>query len=543
MITKTCNNCKNQYIYDSSNRWTQFINTIGKIRKYDSAAYCSGKCAGEDAKRKLHGKGVQDKAKDTIERVYGDRVFSRSKIVRDRIQRTCEERYGTKTPLQNREIRQKTYESNVNNRGGTYHLQTDPVLEKNWATKRTDEYREFQRSLAEKQGFVDISRKACLEKYGVNNFFGRPDLLREKLEERYGISNIREREGVSEKAAETRRLSKAVNVGEFNEEVFRSKFVIDNMFELEGCATYYNITIKSASHFKKKFGITENNRYTRKTLEKSVYDYICSDLEFQEEVVRNDRSVINPLELDLYVPSKNIAIEINGDYWHSEQANPDKTRHQRKSQLCENKGIRLIHVWEHEWLSDVDSYRIKKMLRKILSPDSPKVLYGRKCVVKEISQNEFDSLASENHLLGTTKCPVRLGLYFGEELVACQGYRRHERFEWELARYVNADYAILGGAEKMFDHFLSIYNPKSCVSYVDFSKFYGKVDLKMGFNYIRTTEPTNSWVMNGERLDRRTARYRYQRELSWKDYETWMLKNAFKIWDSGKKVMVWTKPT
>ena len=35
------------------------------------------------------------------------------------------------------------------------------------------------------------------------------------------------------------------------------------------------------------------------------------------EYESNNRSILNGKELDIYIPSKNIAIECNGVYWHS----------------------------------------------------------------------------------------------------------------------------------------------------------------------------------------------------------------------------------
>lgn len=38
------------------------------------------------------------------------------------------------------------------------------------------------------------------------------------------------------------------------------------------------------------------------------------------EVIENDRRLIAPLELDFVLPQFNIAIEVNGSYWHRDGA-------------------------------------------------------------------------------------------------------------------------------------------------------------------------------------------------------------------------------
>ena len=57
-------------------------------------------------------------------------------------------------------------------------------------------------------------------------------------------------------------------------------------------------------------------------------------------------------ELDVYISSKNFAIEYNGDYWHSEKFGRDEAWHRRKSDEAKANGITLLHVWDSKWNSD-----------------------------------------------------------------------------------------------------------------------------------------------------------------------------------------------
>jgi hypothetical protein len=66
--------------------------------------------------------------------------------------------------------------------------------------------------------------------------------------------------------------------------------------------------------------------------------------------IQNDRTTIkNPktnrwLELDFFIPDSNLAIEVNGRYWHRNLEH----RHKLKTRLCKEKDIKLIHLWEDE---------------------------------------------------------------------------------------------------------------------------------------------------------------------------------------------------
>ena len=54
-----------------------------------------------------------------------------------------------------------------------------------------------------------------------------------------------------------------------------------------------------------------------------------------------------------------IAVEFNGIYWHS-ISNKDPGYHLMKTKKCEELGIKLIHVWEDQWINDKD--RVKAFL-------------------------------------------------------------------------------------------------------------------------------------------------------------------------------------
>jgi len=62
------------------------------------------------------------------------------------------------------------------------------------------------------------------------------------------------------------------------------------------------------------------------------------------EVLSSERSLIAPKELDIVIPSKGIAIEFNGLYWHSEASGKDRNYHLDKTKACEAKGYQSIHM-------------------------------------------------------------------------------------------------------------------------------------------------------------------------------------------------------
>lgn len=98
------------------------------------------------------------------------------------------------------------------------------------------------------------------------------------------------------------------------------------------------------------------------------------------KILNNVHSIIPPYELDIVVPEKKLAIEFNGLYWHND-SKIDNKYHLRKTKLCEEKGIQLIHIFEDEWNYKQDI--VKSRLKNLLGIYD-KTVYARKCEVREV---------------------------------------------------------------------------------------------------------------------------------------------------------------
>ena len=90
--------------------------------------------------------------------------------------------------------------------------------------------------------------------------------------------------------------------------------------------------------------------YTSSKYEEEICDYL--DM-LNVDYKRNDRSIISPYEIDILIPSKKIAIEIDGLYWHNYEK-VGKYYHLEKTKKCENQGFVLIHIFENDWINRKD---------------------------------------------------------------------------------------------------------------------------------------------------------------------------------------------
>lgn len=100
--------------------------------------------------------------------------------------------------------------------------------------------------------------------------------------------------------------------------------------------------------------------------EESLFKFICS-ISQGRDVIRNTRDIISPKEIDIYIPSLNIAIEYNGTYWHSGRFVKNEDYHHDKWNICKNNNIKLLSVWEDDWLyrrDSVESFLIRTLQKE-----------------------------------------------------------------------------------------------------------------------------------------------------------------------------------
>lgn len=93
----------------------------------------------------------------------------------------------------------------------------------------------------------------------------------------------------------------------------------------------------------------------------------------------NDWKIIAPYQLDAYIPSLNVAIEFNGNYWHSDKfliPNHNMTAdeyHTMKSLMCKQKNIELLFVWEYDWYESSELI-IKSLEKYFKTGKKPNIL-------------------------------------------------------------------------------------------------------------------------------------------------------------------------
>jgi len=234
--------------------------------------------------------------------------------------------------------------------------------------------------------------------------------------------------------------------------------------------------------------------------------------------VRN-RQVIPPLEVDIFLPELKIAIEYHGLYFHSFHPNRHlqdvrckfkteddaKTYHRKKLDACKNKSIRLISIFEDEWLfkRNICESKIKSLLGK------SERLYARDLELRELNTEETKKFMDANHLQGF-RGGYTIGLVQGD-IVYCamtlsKPIRSHTAANKtiEVGRFASAcGYNVVGGFSKILKKAKVWAKEKGYLilkTHCDLRWGVGAVYEKTGFRRIGETKYTPHYVKSLKRF-------------------------------------------
>lgn len=279
--------------------------------------------------------------------------------------------------------------------------------------------------------------------------------------------------------------------------------------------------------------------------EKEIYDYISS---LGVECEQSNRSILGGLEIDIYIPKYNIGIECDGLRWHNELFK-DKNYHLDKTNTCREKGVRLIHIFEDEWVKKSEIW--KSMLRNMLGKSVKKV-YARKCELRNVSSKDVRGFLDGNHIQGYSNSRINYGLYYNDELVSLMTFGlprinlggKIEDGHFELVRFCNkVGINVIGAASKLFKHFIDENDPIEVVSYSDKRWSLGNLYEILGFVHSHDSNPNYFYVDNMERINR----FRFRKSMLVKEgydankseHEIMTERGIYRIYDCGTMVWKW----
>ena len=408
-------------------------------------------------------------------------------------QKTYNEKYGGLHPMQTSQTVDNFKKSLFKNHGEDYF--TNYLVKE---SKKTN----LEKYGDENYNNKEQSKKTCLEKYGVENYVYTEEYKERSKKtclEKYGVEFPSQSTPYKEKLKNTI-FERFLTTGRF-----------DNFTPLFDIKTYNGVLNKEKYLFKcdrcnqtiicylhaGKYPICFNcDKDNASFFQKEIFDFLREELGNDVIILTNDRSILYPQEIDIYIPSLKLAIEFNGLFWHSElSGSKNKIYHLNKLNKCITKEIKLIHIFEDDWINK------KEIVKSILLNKINKtkcVIYARNCDIKIIDTEKCGDFLKIHHIQGNDKSNIKIGLFFNNELISVMTFcksRFDKNYEYEMSRFCNKlNTSIVGGASKLFSYFINTYTPKSVVTYADRKYFGGDVYSKLGFSFISHAPPSYKYI-------------------------------------------------
>lgn len=235
--------------------------------------------------------------------------------------------------------------------------------------------------------------------------------------------------------------------------------------------------------------------------ENYIADYI-RNLGF--EVVQSSRpDFMNGQELDIFIPSKNFAIEYNGSIFHNSNKlgsdfilshSKDKKYHYEKWKLCNDTGVRLLSIYDFYFADEAKREIYLSKIKHYLGLDGR--IYARKCRIAEISNSESKLFYKNNHLEGCgfyQKDAKSFGIYYQDQIMMCftihEEYSQSNKvFELKLHRICTLNGVTVVGGISMASKFIKR----------NFGKFKYLITLSSGGSSLigqcRIIDPRYFWV-------------------------------------------------
>lgn len=201
-------------------------------------------------------------------------------------------------------------------------------------------------------------------------------------------------------------------------------------------------------------------------------------------------------ELDIYIESHQLAIEYCGVYWHCD-LHPRITAdyHAKKLQWCNGNNIRLITIYDIEWINSQEICKSTILNALNLNTTLPSV-GARRCEVVTVDKATKRQFFDAHHIQGNDKSNVCIGLVYDDVLIAClSAFVRGS--VCEITRFATKrDIRVPGGFTKLMRRLVTIADPSTVVTYADLRWSEGKLYENAGFDVVSRVAPSFNIIDN-----------------------------------------------
>lgn len=204
-------------------------------------------------------------------------------------------------------------------------------------------------------------------------------------------------------------------------------------------------------------------------------------------------------ELDLWYPEKGVAVEYNGDYWHSRGLGR-ASRHIAKTTICEQKGIHLINIFERFWRNEDIKPKIINILNNFISKEKLKRVDGE---IKEVSKQEEQEFIRKFNIEKVISSDIAIGTFNKDGFLLNMISLNTKTPDFKITRFTTR-IGYVEDYKKLINYIKDNMNCRSIEVSCDRRYYHGELFKELGFEFMGNTKAEHTYVHNHESISRLT---------------------------------------
>lgn len=271
--------------------------------------------------------------------------------------------------------------------------------------------------------------------------------------------------------------------------------VCGDVYETEVYNWCHNLVVACEKCRKRQFSIAEKE--------------LCEEIRsWGFHVEENKRLTGDARTYDMYIPEKNIAIEYNGLYYHSDAVRVNSNYHFEKCLDCLQNGIDLIQIWE-------DDYIFKKpivlsFLKRKLGVSNEEKVNARDCEPMFIDVRDAREFLDLYHIQGFVSGSKYVGLCDKDSnIMAVIVLEKNKKDNSILIKRYASCCNVRGGFSKLVASIKEVFEDcDSVYTFSDNTISFGDLYKNNGFESKQFLPPDYKYVVAG----RRVHKFNYRKE-------------------------------
>lgn len=246
-------------------------------------------------------------------------------------------------------------------------------------------------------------------------------------------------------------------------------------------------------------------------IDTSQYERIIAGMLEENDIkcIRNNRTLLNGLEMDFYLPDHKVGIECNPNTTHNSNKYAissnrtfynrpkPKSYHYNKYRIAQEKEITLIQLFEMDLTSErFNSITVPRLLAHLKGYEHR--IGARKCDLRKLTKNtdtkEARNFLNKYHARGASRANEYWGFYYQNELVGVGSFVINESVELKRLCF-KQNTQIIGGISKLIKQFFKTHpNAKSIFTYSDNDLGNGESYSRAGATFVSETGPSLKFI-------------------------------------------------